>query len=386
MRQKKTVFPSILLPEYIGSALIIHLMVLLLLFLALKHYQKSQQSQKLTSQPQLKRPVQQKKEPVIRMRRTPAVPNPVIGKEQESQSPVFASSVAKPSKNEETTPVSVAATPDRPGKPASPQAKEQNKKKQKVKEQPPEKQQPVIQPKTEMFKKADEPPATREPIDRPEAASLPPTRTRTKSRKTVPIRKKSQHSWYVQASQSHKPKDTTCTTTLNVVEDYASQYFETRYESSQKPMTPAEQVAERFNREFREAAVNDYITAVHHAIVFSLNRMRIMLAQDEIPALIVMSLIIDADGNLMKANVSIPRESRDEDNRTPLNLSDLIHQGIVKAAPFRPFPASLKKPTLDLTINAYPDFDTFAHTGNARTPLVFSIIGSAPGARRPRGY
>lgn len=141
-------------------------------------------------------------------------------------------------------------------------------------------------------------------------------------------------------------------------------------------MTPAEKVAERFNKEFREAAVNDYITAVHHAIVFSLNRMRIMLAQDEIPALIVMNLNIDSNGNLRDVKVTIPRDAQHDNDRTPHNLAQLIEQGITRAAPFRPFPASIKKPTIDVNINAYPDFDTFGRTGNARTPLVFSIIGS----------
>ena len=179
-------------------------------------------------------------------------------------------------------------------------------------------------------------------------------------------RHKKQHSWY---THSKKPVEQTVNTEIHsssLVHEMALSELLTTVPPLHQ--TDAQRSAEKFKHEFQEAGVNNYVSAVHHAIAFSLNRMRIMLAPSEIPPHILMHVTITAQGSVTHASVSVPGYAGSP-------LVDKIRQAIIQAAPFRPFPSSITLPEMTLTINAYPD-GSYVKDGrysSRATPLVFTL-------------
>lgn len=190
-------------------------------------------------------------------------------------------------------------------------------------------------------------------------------------------RTKMQHSWYAsrvfapqtQREETHMVSNSTNALALNEME--LPDVFH-KPSTSPSHKSPTQQAIENFDREFKAAAVNDYISAIHHAIAFALNRKRIMLSPLEIPQHIVMNITITPHGALSFVHVSIPGYPH-------TSLNEKIKQAIMQAAPFRPFPSSIKTPELTLTINAYPDpaqASSSDRYSSRPTPLIFTLLNN----------
>lgn len=312
-------------PEYTGASVILHAGCLALLFLNLHYY-----SNKPEQLPAQKEQPQQapKKEPRIIMKRVPVTPTPNIAQEQEAQTIteiITQPQEPAPAKTESTSSLSLTMKVDQEIK----------------KSQTPEQHTITVQKKI---------------IQKIQQAQ------------TVK-RSKMQHSWYAHQKTAAATQEITHTNTQETqavtIHEMALSHI---FQKPQSRLSQAQQAAENFKRDFQEAAVNDYISAIHHAIAFSLNRMRIMLSPREIPPQIIMKLTITERGAITYTHVSIIGH----DNPS---LTNSIKRAIVHAAPFRPFPPSITTAELNLTINAYPDssYVDAAHHSSQPTPLLFTL-------------
>jgi hypothetical protein len=352
------------LPEYTSASVMLHAGCLALLFLNLRYYTTQQNPQPL-SQPELPQQIT-KKEPRIIMKRVPTTPVPKISQEQVAQTttdvnqqPQAPSSAITGSVEELTEPI---AHPE-------------------ISHSPSTLSPTVIDPQESAIsslsltmkahneiKKSQTTDTNKDAMEEPVVNIQRKIIQKINQARTVK-RNKMQHSWYVHQKSSTSTHNATEDTTRKIrtvaIHEMAlSQIFQKAHST----LSQAQQAAENLKREFQEAAVNDYISAIHHAIAFSLNRMRIMLSPFEMPPQITMRLSITAHGSITHVQVTVLGQHNS-------SLTASIKRAILQAAPFRPFPPSITTPELTLTINAYPDgsYATSGHHSSRPTPLLFTL-------------